>query len=201
MRIEPLLEAYAEIARGEILREFGIESCIASTRITLEVMKKLKVPVKPLPTRLCAMNVVMARLIEEHGWPDPKTLDRWVEEHNAHSIGLGYGPPTPDDPGWDGHLVAFVGGRYIVDASIDQVNRPQKEISVPDVIVAKIERGFITGKRPLLVRLSSAVLRYEVMTPPDLGYRSSPNWRLRYQTQPAVERILAELRERSEDRR
>jgi len=191
--LEDVLERYAEIARGEILREFGLESCIGSTRITLEVMKKLKVPVKPLATKLYAMNVVMAKLIEEHGYPDSETLDQWVEEHNAHSIGLGYGPPTPDDPGWDGHLVAFVGGRYLVDASIDQVERPAKDLHVPDVLVARTETGFVTGKRPLIVWLPSAVLRYEAMVPQDLGYKTSPNWRLRYQTQPAIDRILQEL--------
>lgn len=192
--IEEILERYAEIARGEILKEFGIESCIGSTRITVEVMKKLKVPVKPLVTKLYATNIVMAKLIEEHGYPDPETLDRWVEEHGAHSIGLGYGPPTPDDPGWDGHLVAFVGGRYVVDAAVDQVERPEKNIHVPDVLVAHPESGFIVGKKPMIVWLPAAMLRYEVMVPPDLGYKDSPNWRKRYQTQPAVERILHQLR-------
>jgi len=191
-----ILERFAEIARGEILKEFGIDSCIASTRVTLEVMRSLKIPAKPLHVRLFAMNRAMAKNIDEFGYPDPETLGHWCSEDGAHSVGVGYGAP-PGVEGWNGHLVAFVGTGYLVDASLDQVERPQKNLLVPvsGVFWTKINQaGFITGKIPMIRVLPSAVLRYEVVVPPDLGYKDSPNWRLRYQTAPAVGRILKRLK-------
>lgn len=196
---EPLA-TYAEIARDEIRRDFAIDSCIASTRITIEVMKNLGIRARPLSVEVMVFNKQFHETVQAEGWPTVtgKDFEDWCDRHGAWSVGIDRSQSRGEDR-WPGHLTAVVGNKpYLVDASADQLNRPHKGIEMPGVFVTPLEQsGFVTGWEPMIfVRESEGevdmVTRYMAF-PKDKTYRNSRDWSDPKRFMPVVERILKRL--------
>ena len=187
--VEDILGRFAEVARPEILRDHIPNSCIASTWITIEALRRLGINAEPLEVRLTVGNAAYKRLVSEIGRPpqSEEELEEWSNQHGADVVGVGFDPPTPGNIG--GHIVALADGSHLVDASIDQVSNPATGILPPGVHIGKVDPGFRWGRRPLQQLdtddLYIQYLRTVVPTP----WKKNYDWGSNPETESAVERI------------
>ncbi len=197
MKLEELLENFAEIARDEILADFTPDCCIASTRITIEVMRNLGIKARPMPVKAVAINPALTRKIDEHGWPEVWPED-WEADDSLWCVALGYGYDGPIDPekDYDGHLVALVAGKYLVDASIDQAERIHHDIELPDVLIVPLREGFVAGRRSLGAELpNGGVVVYWANGDDDgTAWRTAPDWKGADRTRRAIRAITEHLK-------
>lgn len=189
MTFEEILKVYSQIARPIILEYFRKDSCIASTRITVEVFSRLGFKATPLPCYVQIYNSKFREIFErEKHWPTKEEMKKWITEGGwGISIGLG----DHKGGGYVGHLVAIVENKYLIDSSIDQAERPNKEIFLPTILVKEINRNFRRGKENhTIINDEGTVMVYEPRIK-DRKWEVSPDWTENRRHTPAVIRILA----------
>lgn len=123
--------------------QFKPNCCIAATRIMVDVLSAMDIPVMPIVCEVLLLSPGWVRLREQLG-REP-TLDEQVHAsgHDVWSVGLGAEDVAEDDPrrekpfdptAWSGHLVAVaqVGPLpFLLDATIRQAERVQYGIRTP----------------------------------------------------------------------
>jgi hypothetical protein len=193
MKFESILRRYAEVARPEILRDFRADSCIASTRITIRVMREFGIFAEPLSVIFIVGNAEWRRRIIENQepWPDPKDIYKWCEMTGAWSVGVGNGRKR--EGGWPGHLVAYLPKHnFIIDASIDQANRPAKGIILPPVLIAQISPRFAAGE--IALESTSKWMYLQYACAPNELFRLSKDWTEFQRIKPVVKRIMRHMK-------
>lgn len=81
-------------------------------------------------------------------------------EDSMSGVRMGLGDHKGE--GYVGHLVAIVENRYLINSSIDQAERPGKEIFLPTVLVTEINRDFRQGKeKHIIINNRGTVVVYE----------------------------------------
>jgi hypothetical protein len=182
--LEKLVAAFASIARPEIRQNHTAASCVASTWITIEVMRYFEVPARPVTVKTEVSNAPYLELERKLGRrPDPGAT-----ENGAWLVGIG----VQKEQGCIGaHLVAILDNRILVDASIDQANDPEHGIVLPGVVWTHINEAFLAGT-PLACRVSGQRLTY-FPSGATLDFRSLYDWGHNLQTDGAVARIISRL--------
>lgn len=135
------IRVFAEIARPIIRASYGPNSCIASTRIVIDVLTRFGLQVQPVSVMAEVWNRAYheCRIRAGRQVQSQEELDRWMA-----TAGACVGRVGTDVPGeWSGHVVAIAGRRVLVDAAIDQANRPEWDIIVPGVLVTECGDGFL----------------------------------------------------------
>jgi hypothetical protein len=132
----------------------GSGHCILFTRIAVDVCRERGVRARPLPVSVAITATA-----------DPET-----------PILLGFEglrPKGAPDDYWDGHLVAILDGRLLVDLSIDSIARPEIGVE-PEPLVAEVGPEFVAGGTvDLSVRGGHACYRAQ---PRRKDYRDLPAW-------------------------
>jgi hypothetical protein len=189
MDLRSLLERYANIARREILQDHSRESCVPSTWVTVEVFRRLGVAAEPFPVKVSVGNGAYGRRVSQVGPPRSyEELVRWGEEDGSFVVGVG---TQPTQGGIGGHLVALVGGQYLVDASLDQATSEEHGLRVPGVLVIQLRPGELSNG---FIRRGDSDLWVEyVMSPTAEDYTALADWGRTPEVRAAVERILATL--------
>lgn len=189
--LESILERFASLARPEILRNHLPNSCIASTWITIQVMHQLGLTAHPLEVRLSVGNGVYRRLRDQFGPPRTQAqLGQWSHEQGAYVIGVGF---DDGSAGIGGHLIAVVEGRFLLDASIDQVTDPLHGLNPPPVLWGSLDPLFIAGVKRLQ-RMDVLGLFIEYSSHPVARrYETSYDWGHNPETDFAVSNILSAL--------
>jgi hypothetical protein len=182
-----VLQRFAKVAYPIIRESFRVDSCIASTAITINVLSHHGIKAIPFPCSVFLMNAKFVELVERlRRKPTPQEFD----EYGAWTVGVGLAPPGVK---MVGHLVAMVEDKYLVDASLTQGNRPAKQIEVPPVLVARIPRNFRRGKETFKVQgLLGTVARYESQFKNKV-WMQSRNWTDRSDQVYSVNKILAAM--------
>src|SRR5712692_6245543 len=123
-----ILSVLCDFGRKAILRRWRVDSCIASTRIGIEVLAYFGIPAEPLPVMTRVISPAAVRLIDEGRDLNTVTPEEcpqcWIVD-----IGFppGEGAKPPDSEGfWWCHMVILALGRLIIDLSLDQAARPEK---------------------------------------------------------------------------
>lgn len=192
-KTEVVLAAYQEVAPSVFAANYAEDCCIAATRVLVAVMRYMGVPCKPLSVKACLMNEQFAENVVRHGWPDRATVEAWGEQDGSHSIGLGMGDPEPGK--WAGHLVGLVGYRYLVDGALRQVNRPEKGIIVPEMLIHNVlTPRWVTGgmDQREWIELEQGIMFYAVV-PTDRSYVDTPDWKNKRNTDDEIQAILARM--------
>jgi hypothetical protein len=189
-----VLLRYTEVARPIIREYFRADSCIASTAITIEVMKRLGIVATPYPCRVLVFNApFMSRVKRERRYPDSTEVIKWTTGTNLWSVGVGY---TTNNEPHVGHLIAIVENKYLVDASIDQASRPHKGILLPPVMIGAVSRDFRRFKKGSKFEIEGpdgTLVTYRPDHHTHNLYLKSTNWTDKALLAPAVTRITAEL--------
>lgn len=175
--------------RPRVLEHFSPDSCVATTRILIDVLEYFGVPGKPYAVEVAVFNQEARLILESDG------LEAVAEAVHARSteetggpwtLGLGLNIDTEDGAG---HVVVGVPGMgVLLDGSIDQVSRPRKNILLEPFAVHIPETGFfshpdgqcgftttVNGHESTLVYTRSPVNRYA----------KSPNWRRQLDGKPS----------------
>lgn len=168
-----IVETLLQDGREEILRAYHLDSCIATTKIIIDVLAHFHYLAQPLSVKVMAFNPAFVQRIES-GAEFPKTSEiskQWSEEDGSWSIGIGYGRSGPNK--WPGHLVAVL-QNCMIDASLDQASRPQRNINLGSSVF-EIPVEFIHGKEEFVCEIDGSVVKYTAF-PNDQSYQLSPNW-------------------------
>lgn len=161
------LHALTAITRSAALEVCRVDSCIASTRILTSVLDYFGYPSEPLPCRAVVWTSLGFEQAEAN-----VPFEQWPE--GAWSVGVsGTGKTTGKR--WDGHLVAMVADRWLIDPSADQFTRPQRGMNVGLVVVDAAEWGD-RSRLHCWRRPDGLVVGYSLMPNPG-GWRDSPDWR------------------------
>lgn len=186
------LRTLVTLVRAEVLTTHRLDSCIASTRAFIDACALLGWKARPFPVVLEAYNAKLVALLDE--WeavgssPEPPqgTLDAWAAA-GGYVVIIG----KTCEPGFAGHVVAVVEGRFLVDPSVDQASRPGKALHLTDPVVAPYQREGVLA----LKREDGIVLRYHP-APDNQRYLTSPDWTKRHRTAPSVCRAVVAFNER-----
>lgn len=128
----PILDALIMVARPIIREHFRPDSCIASTRVTIDVLRYFGILAEPLPVNALVFNPEAAAMIV-NGSTDADVAEKLATQSDADtggvwSVGVGMGSPAGEGK-WAGHLVAAIPEQQIVvDLSLDQASRPHKNM-------------------------------------------------------------------------
>jgi hypothetical protein len=159
-----LLQAAADETRRAVLSRFNPDSCIATTRVLIDVLSYLGVRAQAWAVNLTLFNPEAWELyrmgIPAREWPPA-----------AWSVGM-----RGDRAGEVGHIVAVAGPR-LIDASIDQAARPGKGLPVISPLVAGLAPGTDLTRRDRLLVYEVGTTRLTYGASGSTGYVSSRNWR------------------------
>lgn len=132
-KTEKLLEQLA-VQTPKLLAEHGFKSdvCILSTRLILHVLASYGIPATALDCKVSVLNqeyLAMHEHLQDREHLTSEDLQDEFLERGAWHVAIGHRlNGEPDLGGYDGHVVAAVKNRWIVDATIQQAARPKKNI-------------------------------------------------------------------------
>lgn len=160
------LERVVAHTRASVLEVFRPDSCIATTRILVDVLDYFSISVRPVAVMFRAYNALSTKMMI-----DEVPVEDWPEE--AWSVGIIPGQKPTSSNNWPGHLVALHRA-YLLDGSLDQASRPDKGLLLgPGVF--KLPDEWDRQEKLLWRREDNVTLIYEPMR--DVIWRRSPDWR------------------------
>ena len=120
-----VIYAFVRLARPIMVRAIGRQSCIASTRITIEVMARFGIVAEPAPCKLIAQCDAL-KLVYLSGFSgkEKREMSRKAKSFTTRRH-------NPHDRGWCGHVVAVIENRIWLDASLDQIHSPEHGFEIP----------------------------------------------------------------------
>lgn len=201
-----VFDAMQQVARPIIREHFNADSCIASTRIGINVLRYFGIGAKPLPLSVLVFNAEAANLIHEQGLEEFVRVIKLQDPTTPSgpwSIGVG-ARRNPIDialDAWQGHLIIEVPAyTAYMDLSIDQVNRPLKNIDVtPHWFNLEPDDPWVTGEVPVMEMNADdgTMLVLDRRVPDPDGFRKSTNWTgnngVSAVLQDCTERIIGEV--------
>lgn len=162
--LNEVVEGLIRYARPVMLEQVRLDSCIAMTRVAIEVLKHFG-----HEARHCRAAVMLWNKEFEEGLLNgtislDKPLPKDQEDLGAWSVGVGFGPKTEV-----GHYVALCEG-LLIDLSIDQGSRPHKGICATPFA------GLFTGEPKAVYEFPEggrAIYHLDLDWPPPTD---SPDW-------------------------
>lgn len=163
-------------------------SCICCTKVFIELATTVGLEAHPLTVETSVFNPIFADHIEKHGLdPSPEDMKR-LGDAGGRFVVLGARDDHEREPGmWPGHLVAVLRARgkpiTVVDLSIDQANRPAKDINIADPLVFGVPDDFVKGTSVAtgLVGTKAGKICFVYRAfPDDRSYEVSPDWQRDY---------------------
>lgn len=165
--------------RAKILEKFQPTSCIASTRIGLEVLRSRGIECYPQACRVEALNPRAVEATKQGQGHALGTFSLGVEGTGAYDLA---------DGSWDGHLVIVfrdAKGEVLLDLSADQMDRPQHGLRVKPEAV-RITEGWPVG---IMLPGGGAIAWERIRS---RGYRQARDWSHRDRWEDVVAKIQAE---------
>jgi len=174
----PFLPRLCEVVREElhIGTLYRPDCCIAATAILNEVLDYFQLTASPLSVIATIFNPVMSERIAQEGMPTLEEAERDWFTKGCYSLAVGAGDAQPGK--WPGHLVTVLGGRVLIDLTLDQANRPQHGIVLPMQILAPCDPDFLAGQARVAGSVGGCRVVYEAR-PGDRSFERSNDWRSR----------------------
>ncbi len=185
-RTELIIEGLVHVARPFLLQYYPEDSCVLSTRISIEVLKRHGISARPLPVRVKAFNALAHSLLVEKKWEQLKTDDA------AWSVALGY--DTREIGKFNGHLVAYVEEQYLVDLSISQISRPERNLPLEPLHI-KAGEHFKEGVAKHNTNGTDVFLFYEYALDLEDKWKRGNLWSNLGKMRPTIRRITEKVDE------
>jgi hypothetical protein len=178
-RLANLLARLEPVVRQEMLKVAVPNCCVATVAVLCRVFKHHGFKPRPLPVTVVIQNPKMTKLLAS-GVRIPegyKAERRWFRETGAYSVGI-----VPESAlesrmrgyeAYGGHLVCHVQD-VLVDASINQVNRPEHGIIIPPFMAVEATPQFLAGDGMLVGKVNGCEVQYRPLR--DASWRSAPDW-------------------------
>lgn len=183
-----VIEAGRQVIRPIVLEYFTADSCVATVRITIDVLAYFGITARPAAVETLIFNGEAYSMLREGATPEE--IGRAVHARSTAEIGgpwtvgLGFGD-SPESTGR--HMVAWVPSESLcLDFSLDQASREQKAMALGPATFRMpgpltLEEGnalpvghVFSGEIPQVPPHGSAHLEYRVV---EDWFRGSPNWR------------------------
>lgn len=187
-RHDRICELLCKFGRAEVLKHFRQDSCIASTKVVVKTLAHFKINARPLSVDVEVCNPTYCRLYDQiNRLPNEEELKLWVEQ-GARLVCI--------DSSGDkvGHVVAIVENELMIDLSIDQFNRPEKEIVISDGegMGGVLPRNFVRNGGRVSYNCNGCSIVYWAQ-PENKFFLKSPNWQVGSQTQPIVDAMIRRI--------
>ena len=183
--LEPaaIVETYKRIARPMMLNFLlNRQTCIASARITQEVMRTFGLHTRVIPVKLAVE-------CQELKYAYVSGFDEAEQEHIKRTAANW----RNRGQGWQGHLVLRVAHRWLIDPSIDQIESPEHGLTLgPSILVIPISPTFQIQRMHLeanAITDEGHKLRIQYFSMWDQAFRSTPAWEM----DPITNLIVAEI--------
>ena len=166
----------------------NINSCIACTKILVELGVTVGLDIRPLTVEASVFNPIFTEHIKEHGIdPDEDDMVR-LGEAGGRFVVLGARDDREPKPGmWPGHMVAVMRAKgkptTVIDLSIDQAHRPKKDINIIDPLVFGVPEGFVQGSAVatgICVTSAGQICFIYRAFPGDTSFEAAPDWQRDY---------------------
>lgn len=181
-RVEQVIEALVVIARPLVVQTYRVDSCILSTKIAVEVCRRLGV-------RAQALAVELIAAVEGNTWRH-SAIGANSSEDRFH-VRLGTGSEDSPWSGRAGHIVALLdNSRLLLDLSLDQVSSLSHGLILTPrafPVEKAMVKGAIHGRR-----FGDTALVYKPY-PEDRSFVAHADWRSHGRSEPIVRRTLAAL--------
>ena len=187
---EKLLSDYIDIATKIIADNYNPDNCIVSARIAMEVFDNWHLKVKPLTVKVSIFN----KLYSDKGAApaDEEEAKKWIDE-GAWSVIVG--DRTEKNPQkWHGHLVSLI-DKYMIDTSVIQANRPNKNILVDPIVAELKDSEFKSGKNNIVFNMNGSTMFYTVF-PDDTSFMKHKDWWDVHACKNVVKDIISEMNRR-----
>jgi hypothetical protein len=179
--LENLLIALAPIARATIRKAFTSDCCVATCRIMRHVFARFGYRAEAVPLAVHIYNAKMIELLDSGiRFPD-NAQERRALFDKTGAWGIGICPPQEfgreKNPNYFGGHLALRIGSMLIDASLQQAERPAKNILIPPLIYVEISEIFFTARekgQTCEVELGDCRLIYRRIT--NDSFRYSPDW-------------------------
>lgn len=126
-----VIAAFGRIARPIMRKFMPRDSCIASVRTTIEVMRIFRLQAMEIPVSF-VFEVPAKKYARVSGFTT-------AERNQMRRKSQTWRDDIPPGGGWNGHLIAVVEGRWIIDPSIDQAHAPEFGVEIlPEILVVDI---------------------------------------------------------------
>jgi hypothetical protein len=192
-RLSDLLARLEPVVREEMLKVAVPNCCVATVAVLCRVFRHYGFEPRGLPVKVMVQNPKMVKLLAS-GVRIPEGYEaerRWFKETGAYSLGI-----VPESAlqsrmrgyeAFGGHLLCHVQD-VLVDASLDQVNRPQHGIVLPPFIAVQVSGQFLSGDGMLLGKVNGCEVQYRPLR--DASWRSAPDWKNERRYRETVNAIL-----------
>lgn len=185
-----MLEAVARVTPNVLLRKYKDENCcIAATRVIIEVLKKLHFKdIRPFTVEANIFNEVYVR----HGRTpqNDEEAQAWLEE-GCWQVVVG-DRKTEQDGKWAGHLAVLIHEKYLLDISIYQSTRPQKQIFMYPIFTS-VPEDFVQGNDKCGLMVNNCMVVY-CPFPDDKSYQTARDWWDVSKSKEVVSDILTEVK-------
>ncbi len=186
-----MVKAIAKVTPRVVFKKFHINSCIAGTRIVMEVLKKFHFKnVKPLVVEVNVFNETYfkkGRTPESH-----EEAEVWREE-GAWQVVLGERTETPPTGVWPGHLVLLIDGTAVFDITAGQATRPQKNINISPMFTT-VPDNFMRGEDKCGLIFNNCMVVYSSY-PTDTSYAAYRDWNDLAITKSSVNEVYYEVKD------
>jgi len=168
----------AYMVRAIMLNDVGYESCVLTSKLVSELYTRLGIRTMPIICQVTALNPAAWERVEDGGkielFADP--------DEDAYATNIPHDPERHSPEALQGHLAVIVANRYLVDASIDQLARPDRNLYIDPLILEFGEdddsigfEGFIGGD-PAMVNLPNGGGMIYQPHAEDLEYLNGADW-------------------------
>jgi hypothetical protein len=174
-RAVEIIEAIRLYARPEILKWYRPDSCIASSRVVFDLLRHYEMRPLAMACHVRILNAALLKRIEKEGRhpKDEAEIRKWSRGDGSWNIGLGgTGQVRPNR--WDGHLVVLAYGGVMIDVSIDQANRPRKNIALKPIVMT-VDPSWGTGEADAPTMENGCLLVYRAI-PGDRDWVRTTGW-------------------------
>jgi len=173
---EIALVVYDE-SRREMRKYFTASSCIATTRVVVDLFEHFGFGAAPLHVDTSVWNPAWVSALRCGDQPSyslsKEATDRWMDERGAWNIGTN--EAAMDEP--VRHLVAYIPAlSCVIDASIDQFNRPARKINLPKCVRFSIEPESLNRNYEWRIQRNGCWIHYSRVLDDRGAWRLSSDW-------------------------
>ncbi len=156
---------------------FGPSSCIATTRVVTNVFEHYGFEAFPVHVDVTVWNPAWVSAIKRGEQPPyelgQNSVHQWMDDRGAWSVSTQLaGADAPIR-----HLVAFIPSlSALIDASIDQCNRRQRGINLPECVAFQVKPELLLAEYVVQIEESGCWIEYRRVMDGGEPWRLSPDW-------------------------
>jgi hypothetical protein len=166
-----------DVVRREMRKYFIKSSCIATTRIVVNLFEHFGFEAAPIHVDTSVWNPAWVNALRCGDQPpyslSKEATDRWMDERAAWNVGTN--DAAMDEP--VRHLVAYIPAlSCLIDASIDQFNRPARKINLPKCVRFYIDPESLNSAHTWRIQRNSCWIYYSRVVDDREAWRLSSDW-------------------------